>query len=188
MPGKAYLRVYAIAEEQLGYFTTAQARLAGVRTPTVVMMEKRGIVDRVSHGVYCLVHYPASPLGYYMEATLWPYGSRGILARESALSLFGMWPQNPNRVQIYVPSTFRVRRETPATLHLIHQDVPEAHTTRMAHGILSTTPQRALEDLIRSGTPDGRILEAIQSGEEQGWLNFAEVEALQDSLSARTRA
>lgn len=52
MPGKTYGRVYEIALDQFGYFTTSQALTAGATRQSLQMMKKRGNVDRISYGVY----------------------------------------------------------------------------------------------------------------------------------------
>lgn len=51
MPGDAYSAIYEIAADQFGYVTTHQAREAGIGPMTLVMMERRRTVERVSHGV-----------------------------------------------------------------------------------------------------------------------------------------
>lgn len=85
-------KLYEIAELQHGYFTAAQARDAGVLQVRLVQLHNSGDIERVSRGVYRLARLPISPLGQYMEASLWPRGTaagraRDHLARFGALSV-----------------------------------------------------------------------------------------------------
>lgn len=86
--------LYAIADAQLGYFTAAQAREAGIHPVRLVQLAKSGDIERVSRGVYRLTRYPLSPLGPYMEAALWPHvcrpDVRGIISHASALALYAL--------------------------------------------------------------------------------------------------
>src|SRR5437867_12575308 len=83
-------KLYDIAENQLGYFTAAQARAAGVHQIRLVQLHETGDIERVSRGVYRLARFPLSPLGHYMEATLWPQvrrpDVRGVISHVSALA------------------------------------------------------------------------------------------------------
>src|ERR1044071_6525557 len=101
MPGTAYTQVFDLAADQHGYFTAGQARDWGVQPNTLVMMARRSTLVRMSHGVYRLVHFPASPLGQYVEATLWPGGGvRGVVSHQSALAPYGVAGVGPARVHV----------------------------------------------------------------------------------------
>ncbi len=84
-------RLYQIAESQLGSFTAAQARVAGVHQVRLIQLHHSGDIQRVSRGVYRLVRFPLSPLSQYMEAALWPRvrrpDARGVIPYVSALAL-----------------------------------------------------------------------------------------------------
>ena len=94
-------KLYEIAEGQLGYFTAAQGKAAGVLQVRLVQLHKRGDIERVSRGVYRLARYPISPLGQYMEAALWPQvrrpGARGVISHAFALVIFGSRTRAPPR-------------------------------------------------------------------------------------------
>ena len=78
-----------LAENQSGYFTAAQARAAGLHPVRLVQLERNSDIERLSRGVYRLARYPISPIGQYMEASLWPQvrrpETRGTISHESAL-------------------------------------------------------------------------------------------------------
>lgn len=109
------LELYRIAEDQLGYFTTAQAAEAGVDRRVVAAMVKRGTLERTSRGVYRIVNFPPSELSEYIEAALWPHGTTGVVSHESALRLYDLGDVNPSKVHITLPRAFRVRRRACAS-------------------------------------------------------------------------
>ena len=54
--------LYALAEEQAGYLTAAQARSAGLHQVRLAQLHRGGDIERVTRGVYRLTRYPVSPL------------------------------------------------------------------------------------------------------------------------------
>jgi len=115
-----------LAESQSGYFTTAQARAAGVYPVRLVQLERNDDIKRLSRGVYRLARYPISRFGQYMEASLWPQvrrpEMRGTISHESALALYGLSDISPSKVHITLPPALRIRRTPPARLV-----IPPAH-------------------------------------------------------------
>src|SRR5690349_14170247 len=114
MTTRTFRALYDIAEDQMGFCTTTQAAAAGVHPMTLVMMTRRGTLERSSRSVYRLVDFPPHPLAQYMQATLWPYKARGILSHETALSLYEMSDVDPATVHITLPKDFRVQRKIPS--------------------------------------------------------------------------
>ena len=102
MSSSLYSTLYSLAEDQMGYVTASQGRGAGVSAEAMVMMERRGRLERVSRGVYRLVEFPTVSHAQYMQATLWPYGCRGVLSHETALSLYQLSDVAPAKVHITV--------------------------------------------------------------------------------------
>ena len=94
--------LYDIAENQVGYFTAAQARTAGLHQVRLVQLARQGAIERVSRGVYSLTRFPVSQLGHYMEAVLWPQVRRpdvvGVISHESALAIHELSDVNPARI------------------------------------------------------------------------------------------
>lgn len=70
-------RLYSLAEDQGGYFTTGQVGAARIDRHAILQMCRRGVVERISRGVYRLVQFPPLPHGKEVEATLWPAGGSG---------------------------------------------------------------------------------------------------------------
>ncbi len=169
----SFFRVHEIAMDQHGYFTVAQAREAGVGRQAVVMMERRGTIERVSYGLYKDHLVPTSPWGPYMAAVLWPHGTRGVLSHQSALELLGLSDVNPAKIHITLPRGFRVRRQVPNQYELHHSDLGPQDTT-VVEGIPVTTAARTIRDCHKTHLGPDLLRQAIEDGRRTGWLQSAE--------------
>jgi predicted transcriptional regulator of viral defense system len=182
MPGKTYDRVYEIAVDQFGYFTTAQAFEVGATRQSVEMMAKRGNVERISHGVYRVNAIPVTRLDPYMEATLWPGRQQGILSHETALELYGISDVNPGKIHVTVPKRFRTHRTVPSLYVLHHADL-DAHEVSSFEAIPTTTAMRAIEDCHRTHLGPALLAQAIEDGFKRGLLTNIETNKLRDEIS-----
>jgi predicted transcriptional regulator of viral defense system len=177
VPGKAYSTLFELAAEQHGYFTTTQAQKEGVGAKTIGMMFNRGVVDRVSHGVYRFPHFPMTELSPFMEAVLWPHQMVGVLSHESALRLYELSDVNPRELHITLPTSFRVQRQIPRFLVVHHSDLDPAdwHTWE---GIPVTTPTRTITDCTAAGLGSALMGQALEEGVRKGLFNQQEAERL----------
>jgi predicted transcriptional regulator of viral defense system len=174
-------RVYEIAEEQYGYFTTRQASDAGVDPRSVVMMARRGAAERVSRGVYRFRRFPESAYGQYMHAILWPHGVLGVISHESALALYGMSDVNPPKVHITVPQGHRVRRRVPQFL-VIHRTDLNRKEIDTVEGLRTTSPMRTIRDCAEEHLSRALLRQAITDGRRIGRLTASEARALESEL------
>lgn len=184
-------RLYALAEDQGGYFTTGQVRTARIDHHAILQMCRRGAVERISRGVYRLVPFPPVPHGQEVEATLWPaggrYGVQGVLSHESALRLWELSDANPARVHITVPRRYRVRRGVPRHLRIHYADLTARDVTRY-EGVPVTTPRKTILDCAEAGLAPGLLRQAIADGRRTGSLTHREADALVATLRRRRRA
>lgn len=181
MPRGAYTAIYAIAEEQNGYVTTAQAAGVRVKKDALVKMARRGVLERVSWGVYRLGHFPSSPLDQYVEASLWPLSARGVVSHESALAIYGLWDVSPTRIHVTLPRAFRVRRRVPAGLVVHRADLGPAEI-QMYEGVPVTTPERTIRDCHAAHLGPALVRQAIRDGRRTGHLRVAQAEKLEREL------
>lgn len=190
MATPTYQTVYDLAEDQMGYVTAAQAAAAGVRQQTLVMMARRGNLQRISRGVYRLVHFPGHPLAQYMQATLWPYDPqgraegrvRGVLSHETALALHELSDAAPPKVHITVPAAFRVQRTVPAYL-VVHRADLRAHETTALEGMPIVTPERAVRDGIAAHLGPALLGQAIEDGLRSGRITRTLADQLRQELA-----
>lgn len=182
MPASAYRRLYAVAEDQMGYVTTAGAAAAGVEPATTASLARRGHLDRVSRGVYRLVDFPMHPLSQYMQATLWPYDHPGILSHATALALYEMSDASPPKVHITVPIGYRIQRAVPSYLVVHHAELRPSEVTAFERMPI-TTPDRTVSDCIAANLGPSLIRQAIDDGRRSGRLSVKAANTLAHELA-----
>jgi len=173
--------VLEFAADQYGYVTTAQGQVHGVSADALRKMARRGMLERVSRGVYRVPTFPMSPYSEYMEATLWPAGVRGIISHQSALVLYGLSDVSPAGMHITVPARFRIRREMPAHLMVHHADIGDDEI-RLFEGIPVTTPRRTIEDCHFAHVGPALLRRALQDAEREGYLSPGQVDDLRSKV------
>ena len=183
MPTVTYRALYSLAEDQMGYVTTAQAAGIGIRPMTLVMMTRRGTLERVSRGVYRLVDFPVHPLAQYMQATLWPYERPGVLSHETALALYELSDVDPAKVHITVPSSFRIQRRVPEYLTIHRSDLATEEVARL-EGMPITTPARTIRDCIDAQLGPALLTQAIDEARRAGKFSAAIAMGLEHELRA----
>jgi predicted transcriptional regulator of viral defense system len=155
--------LYQIAEQQAGYFTTAQARQAGFSPSLLSYHLDTGHFERVRPRVYRLVQFPASPHeDLYVD---WlQAGPQAVISHDSALALYDLSDLLPDQIHVTVPRTASRRRKRRRlhTKHLRQEDV-----TRY-DGLPVTTVLRTLIDVTRAGLADEQIRQAIQEALRRG--------------------
>jgi predicted transcriptional regulator of viral defense system len=178
-------KLYDIAERQLGYFTAAQARAAGVQQVRLIQLHQSGDVERVSRGVYRLARFPLSPFGEYMEAALWPQVRRpealAVISHVSALALHELSEVSPAKIHITLPSGLRLRRAVPPHL-VLHFATLAPDDVQVVEGVPVTTPIRTIRDAHAAhlGTP--LVKRAIADGRRTGRLTHNEADRLTREL------
>ena len=177
--------LYELADNQIGYFTAAQARAAGLHQVQLAQLHQRGDVERVTRGVYRLTRYPISLLGQYMEAALWPQVRRpdahGVISHESALAIYGLSDASPAKVHVTVPIAFRIRRAVPTRLVLHYTDLTPTDVQQV-DGVPVTTAARAIRDAHASHLGPALIGQAIRDGRRTGHLTIDDAEQLEHEL------
>jgi predicted transcriptional regulator of viral defense system len=182
--------LYELAESQAGYFTAAQARVAGLHPVRLVQLERTEDIERLSRGVYRLARYPISPFGQYMEASLWPQvrrpEMRGTISHESALAMYGLSDVSPSKVHITLPRALRIRRAPPAHLaiHYAHLDPKEI---QVVESIPVTTAERAIRDVHATHLGPALVRQAIDDGRRTGYLSSDQAKRLKRELLDRKK-
>ena len=155
--------LYALAERRDGLLTSKEARLAGIIDSVLVRLAQRGMLERVSRGVYRISHYPTDRFPQSREVVLWAQASQGpesvAISHETALLLCGISDVNPARVPLTVPVSARLRRERPNWITIHHADLTPSEITEF-EGIPVTTVDRAIVDASRP--PNGLSWPAMQ--------------------------
>ena len=169
------LRLKAIADEQFGYFTAAQARLAGYASQQHVFHCSTGNWIRIKRGVFRLHGYADSNES---ELAKWCLicrdrtgQSMATISHESALIYYGLLDIPPQDTTFTVPSGFRKR--IPEGCILKHGALKEGEL--VSKGAISvTSPIRTLKDLI-SVVDDNTLKELAGKALAKGLVTFADL-------------
>src|SRR5664280_1945725 len=94
----AWEALFAVASEQAGYFTTAQARACGYHWDLLSHHTRAGRFVRLRRGLYRLRDYPSSPHEEMMAAWLATGRESALVSHESALSLLDLSDVVPDAV------------------------------------------------------------------------------------------
>lgn len=177
----------ALAVSQHGVISSEDALGIGVDAVRLRQMAARGVLRRVSRGVYRLTDLdPGTGLGQYMEAALWPRGVRGVLSHETALDLHDLCDVNPSRIDVTVPASHRPHsREVPNLLRLHRRDLDAEEVTELK-GLPIVTPVRAILDGVESHIRDSLLRQAISTLRERVELRPRDEERVFAALYART--
>ncbi len=165
-------KLYAIAEAQAGYFTSAQAREAGFSAPLLHHHTRQGRFQRVAPRVYRLTHFPGSPWEDLFIAWL-RTGPHSVISHDSALALYDLSDAMPAAIHVTVPRTAS-RRRPGLRLHTARL-TPEEITHYM--GLPVTTVPRTIADVAFSGLADELVIQAIHEALARGLTTEAELQA-----------
>jgi predicted transcriptional regulator of viral defense system len=158
--------LYHIAEQQAGYFTSAQAARARLQSKLLWHHEKSGRLIRVAHGVYRLAQFPTSPFEDLFVAWL-RCGPKAVISHESALSVYDLSDVIPGEVHVTVPRTAS-RRRPGIRLHtnrLRSQDI------KKREGLPITSVPRTIADVAKAGLGEEQVRSAIHQAVERGLAN-----------------
>jgi predicted transcriptional regulator of viral defense system len=180
--GPDHRRLFAIASEQRGYFTAAQARVCGFTWDLLAHHAHGGRFLRVRRGLYRLRDYPSSPREEVAAAWLAVGKDRAVVSHDSALDLLGLSDVIPNAVHLTVPRSRRHLPRLPGVL--IHTTTRPLHPgdTTVRDGIRLTAAARTILDAAEAGTAPEQIARAVAQALERGLVTAPQLE-----LSARGR-
>jgi len=155
--------LYQIAEQQAGYFTSAQARQAGFSSSLLSYHLDTGRFERVKPRIYRFVQFPASRHEDLHVASL-RAGPEAIISHDSALALYDLSDLLPDQVHVTIPRTASRRRPGLG----LHTNQLEPEDITRYEGLPVTTVLRTLADVNRAGLADEQVQQAIQEALRRG--------------------
>jgi predicted transcriptional regulator of viral defense system len=183
MPGRVFLDILDIAQEQHGFVRSADLRNRGISPKRLADYAARGQAEHLGYGLYRLLLVPPSRWDEFMKATIWPDG-RGILSHETALDLHGLCDVNPNHIDITVPERYRTHRTVPHAYRLHARALPNDDLTSL-EGVPIVRPARAIADGIEAGLRPSLLDQAIETAQGQALITAATADALRAKRDRR---
>lgn len=154
-----------LAGQQHGYFTTTQAKVAGVSRRALAGRHRKGLIARESHGVYRLVQYPPTPRDelYTLQVSV-----RGAtFSHNTALEIYGLSDVLSTTIHLTIPPSSGLKPRQGVTIHRSNLH-PLDRVLR--DDIWLTSLPRTLLDCARLGTDAEQLIAALQAGRERGLL------------------
>lgn len=186
---EATQRLFDLAQQQQGFFTTKQAKLAGFAENTHPYHVQAGNWVREHRGIYRLAQFPLSDRP---DLALWSLWSRnrkeeieGVFSHQTALSLHELSDLNPAKLHMTVPKHFRRSSRVPGILVLHYADLP-ASDVQAGSGFKFTRSLRTVLDLIETGTVERAFLrQALRQAVDRGLITHRQLRDTPMSEAAR---
>ncbi len=176
-----YDRLYGIAADQQGYFTTKQAIEAGYTDNVHSFHVKAGNWIREHRGIYRLAKYP---LAEHSDMVLWYLWSRsqagepqGVYSHQTALSFHDLSDVNPSKLHMTVPARFRRSGKLPKVL-VLHRGTFHKDDVQAAQGFRITRPLRTIADLLAEGSVQMDHMEqAVKQAFQRGLITRSQLKS-----------
>lgn len=156
-------RLFALAAEQAGYFTAAQAKSVGYSYQAQAHHVGAGNWYRVDRGLFRLVEWVPEPHDDLVRWTLWSKG-RGVVSHATALSVHDIGEFESPRVQLTVPPGFASHDDA---VQLFTADLP-AEDVLLRTGYRVTTVLRSLIDVAATDADAEQLARAIDDAVKAG--------------------
>ncbi len=155
--------LYHMAEQQGGYFTSAQAARVGFSRKLLWHYEKTRKLLRIAQGIYRLAQFPASRFEDLYVAWL-RCGLKSVISHESALAVYDLSDVIPAEAHVTVPRTASRRRKG---IRLHTNRLPWTDVTRR-EGLPVTSVPRTIADVAKAGLSEDHVEHAIREALQRG--------------------
>lgn len=154
-----------LGEGQDGYFTTEQARGAGLTLQALIGLEHAGHLEREQYGVYRLARWPSSKRPGLWRTFLWAtrMDSRAAFSHRTALEMHGVSDINPSKIDVTLPLDVRVRSTKPPAVVAHRRDLPQGDVEER-DALRITTLYRTLLDLATDGLARDAVADVLDRG------------------------
>lgn len=158
-------RLFALATDQAGYFSAAQAKSLGYSYPAQAHHVRAGNWVRIDHGILRLADWVPDVNDELARWTLWSKG-RAVVSHDTALGVYGVGEFESPRIHLTVPSGFRMRDDA---LVLHHADLPGQDIVSRPGFRLTTLP-RSLVDVAADHADEDQLARAIREALDLGMV------------------
>jgi predicted transcriptional regulator of viral defense system len=180
-------KLFEIASEQAGYFTTTQARAAGFSSPLIRHHVRTGRFTHIARGLYRLRDYPPTQSEEVLAAWL-RLAPKTVVSHESALDRLGLSDVIPDTIHLTAPRAFRkLSYTTGVTVHTTVRPIT-AKQIVSRDGLRLTNAARTIVDVAESGLAPDQIRRAVRSALDRGLSTPRQLRAAASARSSRVRA
>lgn len=182
VPGKYWEALMEVAVDHGGYVTPALAAPYGVPAIELRKMVSRGTLTSAGHGVYRVPSLPYDHFDEFILARLWAMG-RGVISFDSALVVHELCDINPTKVDLTIPTSYRINRAGGERYVLHRADLAPTEVVKI-DAVTVTSIARTLTDIV-AVVPDCLARQAVDEARCRGAITGATRAALVALLDGR---
>lgn len=182
----AFDRVLEVAVDNHGYLTVADATAAGIDPAALRKLAAAGRLEHTAHGLYRVPVLATGPHASYAEAVAWTRG-RGIISHESALDLIELCDVNPPLIHITVPRDYAPRRRGGELYRIWRRTIAPTAITHV-DGVPVVRAADSILDCLAFGTDTHLLLQACETGHQEGFLTGEQIQILEAQIQMRLRS
>lgn len=172
-------RLFALAADQAGYFTAAQAKELGYSYPAQAHHVQAGNWLRIDRGLFRLSEWIPDINDDLVRWTLWSK-NRAVVSHETALGAHQVGEYESPRIHLTVPPGFRMG---DGALVLHEADLPEDDVVNRP-GFRLTTLTRSLVDVATQSVDEAQLARAIEEALAQGTFTLRQLRARAEAVDA----
>jgi predicted transcriptional regulator of viral defense system len=177
---EASRRLFDLAEQQQGFFTTKQAKVAGFAENTHPYHVHAGNWIREHRGIYRLALFPTPDRPDLVLWSLWSRNRKeeveGVYSHQTALSLYELSDLNPAKLHMTVPTNFRRNSDIPGIVVLHYRDLLKSEI-QTGPGYKYTRPLRTMLDLIEADTVERTFIrQALRQAADRGLITRQQIQ------------
>jgi predicted transcriptional regulator of viral defense system len=172
-------RLFALAADQAGYFTAAQAKTLGYSYPAQAHHVNAGNWQRIDRGIFRLREWIPDVHDDLVRWALWSKG-RAVVSHDTALGVYGVGEFESPRIHLTVPPGFRMHDEAL----LLHRAELPADDVVDRTGFRVTTLARSLVDVAMLSSDEDQLARAIEEALATGTLTKRQLRARSEAVDA----
>ncbi len=171
-------RLFALAADQAGYFTAAQAKALGYSYPAQAYHVNAGNWQRIDRGIFRLSEWIPDVHDDLVRWTLWSKG-RAVVSHDTALGVYRVGEFESPRIHLTVPPGFRMSDEA-LVLHVT--ELPADDLVDRT-GFRVTTLTRSLVDIATLSPDEDQLARAIEEALATGTLTKRQLRARAEAVN-----
>jgi predicted transcriptional regulator of viral defense system len=170
-------RLFALAADQAGYFTAAQAKAVGYSYPAQAHHVGAGNWIRVDRGIFRLADWVP---GAHDELARWFLWSkqRGVVSHATALGVHDVGEFESPRMHLTVPRGFRMQDDA---LFIHRSELPD-EDIEARPGFRLTTLVRSLIDVAAAHADEDQLARAVDEALSRGTITRRQLRARAEAV------